>query len=331
MYSTIVVPLDGSSFGECALPAAVALARRSDAALALLHVREPAAPVSGAPALDSRFDEEAEQFIRTRVSALATSIQHDMAFTVKPVFRSGDVPGALQDYVADSGADLIVMSSHGRGGFSRAWLGSVADALVHRSTVPLLLIRPDPQGQADMTEMQGLPFHRILIPLDGSFRAAAVLRHAAALGVAGDTAYLLLTVCRPPTAFDLMAASALVARDTSAQLLADIQGRAAAYLERVAAPLRKHGFGVTTHTTQHAHTGRAILDFSRAQAADLIVLSTGMHSATERLLIGSVADKVVRGSAVPVLICGPRADLVATSGEDADRKSLPAASNVPTR
>lgn len=332
MYSTIAVPLDGSSFGECAIPMAVALARRSEAVLGLIHVREPAAPDSGAPSLDSRFDNDAEQVIRARMFALAASIEHDTGLTVEPVFLVGAVADTLQAYVADSGADLLVMASHARVGFSRTWLGSVATDLVYRSAAPLLLVRPDPDAPEGMQEAPDPLFHRVLVPLDGSFRAAEVLRHAAALGTPGETEYLLLKVCRPPNALALVpAAAAPVVRDSPAQLLADVRERAAAYLERVAAPLRRRGFGVTTHTAVHAHTGHAIVDFAGAHTADLIVLSTRVHSATERIMIGSVADKVMRGSTGPVLICGPRAEIARRNSDSRVARNEPPASGATTR
>ena len=314
MYSTIVVPLDGSAFGERALPAAVALARRSDAVLELVHAREPAASASGAPVPDPRFDDEEEQLVRSRVSSLADALARDAGLRVRPVFLNGDVAAAVQAYVAERGADLIVMTSHGRGGLSRAWLGSVADQLVRRSTAPLLVVRADGQGMPGAAEPL---FRRVLVPLDGSPRAEEVLAHAAALGTPGVTEYLLLNVFTPRPSTDLFPSDAtLVDREEVARHLQEVQARGDAYLARVADSFREIGARVTTYTTLRGQAGPAILEFAREHGADLIVLSTRVRSAAERLLIGSVADKVLRGADVPVLLRGPQTR-VASESRDA--------------
>lgn len=325
MYSTIVVPLDGSAFSERALPAAVALARRSDAALELVHVGEPAVRASGVPVPDSRFDDEAEQLIRSRVSSLADALARDAGLRVKPVFLNGDVAPAVQAYVAERGADLVVMTSHGRGGLSRAWLGSVADELVRRSTAPLLLVRPDEEGAPGAHEPL---FRRVLVPLDGSPRAEEVLAHAAALGTPGATEYLLLNVFTPRVSTDLFPSEAtLLNREEVARHLEEVQARGGAYLARVADSFRELGSRVTTHTTLRGQAGPAILDFAREQGADLIVLSTRVRSAAERLLIGSAADKVLRGAAVPVLLRGPQTR-VASESRDASSMTESAAASA---
>lgn len=322
MFSTIVVPLDGSEFGERALPVAVALARRSDAVLELVHVREPAVPTSGAPVPDPRFDDEVEQLVRSRVASLADALARDSGLQVSPVFLNGDVAPAVQAYVAERGADLIVMTSHGRGGLSRAWLGSVADELVRRSTAPLLLVRPDGEGAPVAQEPL---FRRVLVPLDGSPRAEEVLAHAAALGTPGSTEFLLLHVLTPRPWSDLIPGDGtMLDREEAARHLDELQARGDAYLERVADSFREIGTRVTTHTARRAQAGPAILDFASEHDADLIVLSTRVRSATERLLIGSVADKVLRGAAVPLLLRGPYT-LVGSESHDAASMTEPGA------
>jgi nucleotide-binding universal stress UspA family protein len=88
----------------------------------------------------------------------------------------------------------VAMSTHGRGPLSRFWLGSVADALMRRLPVPLLLVRPQ-EGAPDLSEEP--PLRRILIPLDGSALAEEVLAPALALGGLVGAEYTLLWVVRP--------------------------------------------------------------------------------------------------------------------------------------
>lgn len=227
--------------------------------------------------------------------------------------------------MAGLAATLVVMASHRRGGFSRAWFGSVADGLVHGSTAPLLLLRPGASAHERAPETREPLFPHILVPLDGSLRGGEVLRHAATVGTPGETEYLLLTVLKPLTAWDLIPAAPMSTAPTRDPLLTDMEARARSHLARVAAPLRKHGFTVSTHTVVRGQIGQAVLDFAGSKAADLIVLSSRVHSTTERLLIGSVADKVVRGATVPVLVCGPRTSTVRGTRDDSTTWANPGA------
>ena len=303
MYSTILIPLDGSPLGERALPVAIALARRSRARLELVHVRGPSAPSANAPMYDTRLDEELEQGIRDRISTLAESVVRDEGLAATAVFLRGDIPCALHEHASAHGIDLVVMTSHGRGGFNRAWLGSVADELIRRATVPLLLVRPD---RDDPPEVREPIFRRVLVPLDTSQRAEEVLAHAAALGIPESTEYLLLTVVTPRTAVDpFPGLVTMLGRADLTRRVKDEQTRADDYLTRVANSFLEIGATVSPHTLLDPRPATAILDFARERGVDLIVLSTRVRSATERVLVGSVADKVARGASVPILICGP--------------------------
>ena len=305
MYSTILVPLDGSPLGERALPVALALARRSRARVELAHVRGPRASFANAPMYDTRLDEELEQGIRDRTSALAERLARDEGVAATAVFLRGDVARALDDHAAAHGVDLVVMTSHGRGGFSRAWLGSVADALIRLATVPLLVIRADTE---DLPEVREPLFRRMLVPLDGSQRAEDVLAHAAALGTPGVTEYLLLNVVTPRVAVDpFPSVVTMVGRADLARRVEEERDRAHEYLARVADSFREIGVTVSAHTLVDERPAPAILEFARERDVDLIVLSTRVRTATERVLIGSVADKIARGASVPILISGPHA------------------------
>ena len=320
MYSTIVVPLDGSAFGERALPTAVALGRRCDATLDLVHVHKPLVPAVGAPTLDTRFESDAQRQHWERAIHLADLLTVEAGIKAKATCLHGEVAATLQAYIAERGADLVVMTTHGRGGLSRAWLGSVADELARRSPVPLLLIRPDAESAPGSREPL---FRQILVPLDGSPRSEEVLTHAAALGTPGDTEYHLLTVVAPGTESGLLPdLIAVRARDLAGQL-AEERARAEANLARLAESFREIGAQVETHTAVHGQAAVAILDFVRERAIDLVVLSTHVRSVSERFRIGSIADKVVRGAEVPVLLCGPRLDLAT-----ARREGLSSASSV---
>src|SRR5262245_54091716 len=145
MFRTVLVPLDGSPFGEHALPLAVSVARRTGADLHLVHVHVPTVSAEGPVLVDAARDaqEEGREFIYLReVAGRVTARAPTVAVTTQVL--SGAEATALADALlkaaAEVEADLIVLSSHGRTGLARWWSGNVADDLVHRTSTPLLLV-----------------------------------------------------------------------------------------------------------------------------------------------------------------------------------------------
>lgn len=314
MYTRMLVPLDGSAFAEHAVPVAVALARRRRPAAAvidLVHVRPPRASAANAPRHDARLDEDIQRRTHDRIAGLADRLSREEGSPTKAVVLHGDVTDAIHAYVATSGAEIVVMTTHGRGGFSRAWLGSVADALVRRLTIPLLLVRPDTEGTPGVREPI---FRRVLVPLDGSSRAQAILDRVLALGVPDGTELLLLTIVTTRGTVDpFPGLTSMLDTEELAHRAEEEKVRAGAHLEQVAGSLHGSGARVTIHVVAHDGVASGILGFARESAVDIIALSTRVRSRTERLLLGSVADKVLRGATVPVLVHGPNVDSAAAS------------------
>src|SRR5690349_2148692 len=106
----------------------------------------------------------------------------------------GPVAEALYRHAGTTGIDLVVMAVVGAGPWTRRWLGSVADELVRRLPMPLLLLRPQEPAPAPGIEPA---FRHILIPLDGSEVAEQILEPAVALGKLMQAEYTLLRVAKP--------------------------------------------------------------------------------------------------------------------------------------
>lgn len=306
--SHIVVLLDGSAMAQAALPLALALARRHGQAVELVHVHPPSALSSGAPHADPRFDREQRDGMQRGLAALAESSAAGHAQAVQPILLDGPVGKTLEIYLARRPPGLVVLATHGRGGLSRAWLGSVADRLVRRARVPLLIVRPTP-GQGATAADGG--FRRVLVPLDGSKLAEQVLDPALALGAPPEAEYVLVTVVEPPELSDpsvMMAVSASTAGNI-AEALTEIaalrQSAAKQYLGLVADQLRRRGVAARTHVVVHPQAAQGILDYAAESGADLIAVATHGLGGLSRFLLGSVADKVIRGASVPVLVVHP--------------------------
>ena len=298
MYTSILVPLDGSAFAERALPVAIALAHRSAARLSLVHVDEPHDWPSAAPPTGPRLETETGPGIHGALDALADRIRAQRGIETGVTCLEGSAAPALARHVAASGADLVVMPAHGSGGLSRAWLGSVADHLVRHSSVPVLLVRPGATGTS-----RGEPlFRHILVPLDGSSLAERALEHAVTLASPGETEFTLLQVVFPESVpVPPYAVTWAVDRADLARRMRE----GMTYLERPRADLAENGFTATAQVVGNRSIARGILDYARKHAVDLIALATHGRGGVGRLLMGSVADKILRGVRTPLLIDHP--------------------------
>ncbi|MBI5953244.1 MAG: universal stress protein [Chloroflexi bacterium] len=145
MYQRILVPLDGSTLSEAVLPHAEKLARALNVEIVLLHV-----DVSPAPTFDpheSPLEPQPEEvkimhadekhYLKTMCSKLESE-----GLRATYLLRDGMVADTILETAEIEQADLIAMSTHGRTGMLRLLLGSVAEQVVHRSKIPVVLIRP---------------------------------------------------------------------------------------------------------------------------------------------------------------------------------------------
>jgi nucleotide-binding universal stress UspA family protein len=299
MYRSILVPVDGSTFSEHALPVAARIARRAGAHLQLVRV-VPSDPVEDVfVSAGERYPwDEGRTYLRRAAD------QMEARTGLRPAVRllGGPVEDTLCEYATGHGADLVVMTTHARRPLPRFWLGSVADELASRLPMPLLLVRP--RGEAP--DWAAAPLKNMLIALDGSPWAEAVLGPAVELGRLTGAAFTLLGAVSPPpvATFDLpVYGTGLI--DESA--LEGVKGGMQAYLEGAARPLREQGLEVRTRVVTEGRPAVAILAEAEAQPCDLIALATHGRRGLSRLFLGSVADKVVRGASASVLLCRPLA------------------------
>ena len=300
MYRTILVPLDGSAFAEHALPLAVSIARRAGATLRLVRVHVPAATLYRNSDLAANLDLDAlvRDEERPYLDHVSGRIAQVCGLRPDVALLDGRVADVLYEQGVSAGVDLVVMATHGRGPLSRLWLGSVADELVRRLPTPLLLVRPG-ETAPDLAHPPAM--RHVLIPLDGSALAEDILEPALELGRLMQTDYTLLRVIEPVIVPDArLGGNAVSGLDPV--LLQAIQSEAQDYLERVAERLRSSSVHVQTRVVTNRWAAGAILEEAGSGATQLIALATHGRRGLGRLLLGSVADKVVRGASVPVLL-----------------------------
>lgn len=303
MYSSILVPLDGSPASEHALPWALSIAQQQGAAVHLLRVHQPPAPVmvgselASDVVLDTAVRDAEIKYLQEMTSRLKSAT----TATVHSIVLEGMASEAIRDHAGAVKADLIVMTTHGRGAFARFWLGSVADSVARQSTVPTLLIRPVEEKPADLTFR---PFvHKMIIPLDGSELAERVIAPATKLGRAMGAEYTLVLVL--DAVEDIEKLAQMKIKEPGGWFPEATEDKARVYLERVAQKMRSESLKVTVHLIRHGSAAAATLEFAHTHGNPAIALATHGRSGIKRMFFGSVADKIVRGTTAPVLVFHP--------------------------
>jgi nucleotide-binding universal stress UspA family protein len=298
VYLSLLVPLDRSSFAEQAMPLALSIARRAGARLDLVKVHTLYAleePSTGWAPFEPDRETECTQQEQLYLDATAR-----WAATLSPVVVTTDVHNgsavlpqtvaqSILERAQDVRADLIVMTTHGRGPLSRFGLGSVADELIRRAHQPVLLVRP---GENTAGLLPEPILDNMLILLDGSALAEQVLEPALGLAHLMEAQCTLLRVVEERFASADYGASGPLEE-------------AKEYLERIARRAEEQGVEVHTRVVVARDACTAIRAEAEAQASNLIALATHGRSGLKRLLLGSVADTLLRSVAVPMLVYCP--------------------------
>jgi nucleotide-binding universal stress UspA family protein len=301
-FRSILVPLDGSPFGEQALPLALAIGRtaRSKVRLVLVH-QSAALPVSvEAARFFNSMDQAVRRSERRYLRDLAGQLRESRDPRIVAALLTGPVADTLAHYVRDSRVDLVVMSTHGRGPLQRVWLGSVADHLIRSLNVPVLLVRPRegaPASQAPPT------IGRIMVPLDGSPLAEAALAPAAALGRLLGADLVLLQVV-PPLVVGIPPVGPR-SIGYNERIITLLRSEAEEYLQAMTRQLQQDGLRATAVVVLESSVAGTILEVARREQVGLVAVATRGEGGIRRLALGSVADKVVRAAEVPILVVRP--------------------------
>jgi len=321
VYHDILVPLDGSTFAEQAIPHAVYVARAAGARLHLALVHEPMPTWVPSSAGENADITEAQSVERAYLDGVVASIGREAPQGVETALLDAPTAGALAEYAVRQGfsaeildrpvavalathaarqsIDLIVLATHGRGPLARSWFGGVADQLVRQVHMPVLFIRPREKGPD-----RDPSYAHILIPLDASPFSEAILDHARDVARLTGARITLLHVVE-----DTLPAPALTefmaAEEFAGIAQAPWREQAERYLEQCAAGFRADELQVETATVYGVSPAAFILDEAHRRGADLIALTTHGSRGLRRMLLGSVTDRVIRGSDIPVLAFRP--------------------------
>jgi nucleotide-binding universal stress UspA family protein len=312
MYKVIMAPTERSDSEGAAISLAVKLAQLFGAELRLVRVET--APVvvetvARPPVLmmteQTLRDERLERL--RKLEALGTECRALGGITVITALEDGRVAPTLRDYAMKFDVDLIVMSSHSRGGVKRITLGSVTDYLIRNTNIPVLVVKPPASLTGATTAKTS---GRIVVPLDGSALAEQILPQVAALASRLNSTVSLLQVLTP-----LNYSQKEIMQPGLPWWDADIAG-ADSYLAGAATYLTEKGLTVSKDVVLSEDVATAILDYSLRTSADLIAIATRGSGGMSRLMLGTVSDEVTRKSTSSLLVFHPKpgADHDNTSG-----------------
>jgi nucleotide-binding universal stress UspA family protein len=301
---SVLVPLDGSPFAEQALPwaAAIAGAARARLRLTLVHQSPSPPPVDEATGrLYTRIELSLRKVQREYLAKVADRVRREHGVQVAKATLQGTPAPALARYVREMDPEIVVMTTHGAGGIRRAWLGSVADQLVRSLEIPMLIIRP---READQVPAGVAALQEILVALDGSRRAEAALPPAATLALLLGAKLALVRVVQPVVPFTDPVRPFPLGFDE--QLTRLSRAEAQDYLDDMAEGLNAAGVPASGGAVVGGSAFEAIQDAARAPGTGMIALATRGRGGLPRMVLGSVADKLVRGGELPVLVTRPK-------------------------
>jgi nucleotide-binding universal stress UspA family protein len=309
MIKKILLPLDGSSVAQRAVPIAIHMASTAGARLILMHGRA-AHPTATSPTFDI------ESFaLRLReseaVGVLSDQGRVQIEAVVHDVYGDGAAE-AIRDAAAEQQADLIVMSTHGSGSHGDSTYGSVADQVLCESSIPVVLVPTMRHGPWPVQAPA-----RILVSLDGSRFAEEVLGPVAEIAATTQADLILLGAIDPAST---PAAGSMSADASGFEMeLHDMR----AYLDGVANALRASGLTVQTDAAV-GPTASVIDGAAQRRHVDLIAMATHGRSGIARLTLGSVAAATLQRSSIPLFLVRPAALRRLTTSTNASATLAPA-------
>jgi len=283
MYEDILLPYDGSEGAAEVLHHASEIAHWADATIQVLYVadttRDSVTVVEGhtVDALAQRGEDIVDEAAKT-LDTLGVSYDTDVV--------QGNPAPTIVEYAERYDQDLVVMPTHGREGVSRYLIGSVSEKVVRLSSVPVLTVRMQPD------ETLSFPYENILVPTDGSSAATHAAEHTLSLAASLDATVHVLSVVDDTTLGPDVRST--VSGKESEEAATDA-------VESVISAAETHGVTNTVRHIEHGTPAEVILDSIESNDIHVVGMGTTGRRGTDRILLGSVAEKTVRSAPVPVV------------------------------
>jgi nucleotide-binding universal stress UspA family protein len=295
MFERILVPLDGSLLSETSLPYAAAIGRVFSSKLVLLHVieRGASATVHGDRHLTKERD-AASYLAETARRLAGQGIDVEVHVHGEAV---ESVTASLVEHSGELGSGLVVMCAHGKADLGRILRGSIAQRLLGRARVPVLLLRPERAGDGPPGALG-----RVLTAVDGKPEHEQGLRVAAELAARlGASLHLLMAVPTKGSLTGEVGAAGKLLPAATRELLDAMESAAAEYLAELVKGIAGRGIAVSSEICRGDPA--ACIAAAAPEGADgLIVLGTHGRAGTAAFWAGSVAPRIARLTRCPLLL-----------------------------
>lgn len=286
-YQKILVPLDGSDAAAFALPYAADLARSHDAEIVLMLLN--ALPIPPGSAEQVEPDSQTQEQIRTRLEAVRGQLRGEGVRVQEQIVESWDE--SLFRFAEAEHISLIVMATQGRGDLIRGLFGEQLEEALHQLPIPLLLVRPS--------------YHKIIVPLDGSGWSESALPRAVEIARTHQAELILLHIYYSATSGYADQLALAGQQDIADQAYEQIRERLVALRNE----LRYQGLKAREQIIRSNNPAQAICEFAESEEGMcMVVMSTHGRTGLSRLLIGSVAQRVIKNLRCPVTLVHPGAE-----------------------
>lgn len=283
MFDNILLPFDGSDGAAEVLHHASEIAHWADATIYLLYVADTTRnsvtvvedhTVDVLERQGEEIIEEAEKTLETLGNEYETDIVQ------------GNPAPTIVEYADQYDQDMVVMPTHARDGIERYLVGSVSEKVVRLSSVPVLSVRMQPDEQLTY------PYENILIPTDGSAAATHAAEYLVEFAAAIDATVHVVSVV-DDTALGPDVRSTVSGKEN--------EQAAAKAIDSIVSDAETRGVANTVRYIEHGSPVEEILNIIESNDIHMVGMGTTGRRGTDRILLGSVAEKTVRSAPVPVM------------------------------
>jgi nucleotide-binding universal stress UspA family protein len=296
----ILCPIDFSDYSRRALDHAIAIARWYESAVTVLHVFSSVPVAAAGPGLVAFEPIVLTSADRDQLLAAVTSFaraESAPGVTIDAVVREGNAAGEIVEEATNMKADLLVIGTHGRSGFERLLLGSVAEKVLRKASCPVMTV---PSTQPDAVPASPVLYKRILCPVDFSDSSMDALKHAVSMAQETDGQLTVLHVVEHE--FQDAAEMASIAGNAGMTVGDFLKERDEALRRRLhEATAGAAAFCTVESLTTHGKPWREVLRVATEKGSDLIVMGVQGRGPADLLFFGSTTQHVVREAPCPVL------------------------------
>jgi nucleotide-binding universal stress UspA family protein len=292
MLDAILVPLDGSLLAECVLPQVIAIGQAFNAKIVLLHILEKN------PAGDSAqlFDLLNWQINKTEAKMYLERIADRLeksGLQTETIVLEGQVTGSIKEFARSQGMKLVILSGHGHRELRKWGVSSVTSDIIFSAPTSILIVRAP--------RLKEQPYERILVPLDGSWRAENVLPIVSLLARFHKSQIQIVHVVKtpemarhmPPAQEDIDLSNRIVARNREEALH---------YLDQVKLVSPLAGIDIQTHLIVNDNATVALHEWVDREQIDMVALSAHGYSGSNQWPYGNMANNFILYGKVPLLI-----------------------------